>query len=121
MNEAHVHGFANRLKRTIVIIDARELALVLSAYAPGFAAVRQLSMREAVALRTSSEQQQPIWVLLEPSHFSAVLPRLCGGAPALDAAVSSSSPFGYCWNHPISVLCCHQLDFEFKLFQYTCA
>ena len=45
---------------------------MLSKYAPGYAAQLQLSMREAVKLRTSSEQ--PIWVLLEPMHFSALLP-----------------------------------------------
>ena len=45
---------------------------MLSKYAPGYAAQLQLSMREAVELRTSSEQ--PIWVLLEPAHFSALLP-----------------------------------------------
>ena len=72
MNEAHVHGFANRLARTIVTIDIRELAPVLMAYVPGFAVQRQLSMRKAVKLRTSSER--PIWVLLEPDHFSALLP-----------------------------------------------
>ena len=56
-----MHGFANRLERTIVIIDVRELAPVLMAYVPGYAAARQLSMLEAVdVLRTSSEQQ-PIW------------------------------------------------------------
>ena len=73
MNEAHVHGFANRLDRIIVTIDARALALVLSAYRPGFAVAQQLSMREAVALRNSSKQQ-PIWVLMKPYHFSALLP-----------------------------------------------
>ena len=72
MNEAHVHGFANRLKRTIVTVDARTHQLVLSKYAPGYSPQLQLSMREAVALRTSSEQ--PVWVLLEPNHFSALLP-----------------------------------------------
>ena len=72
MNEAHVHGFANRLQRTIVTVDVRTHQLVLSKYAPGYAPQRQISMREAVELRTSSEQ--PIWVLLEPNHFSALLP-----------------------------------------------
>ena len=73
MNEVHVHGFANRIQRTIVTVDVRTPQLVLSKYAPGHAPQLQLSMREAVALRTSSEQ--PIWVLLEPDHFSALLPR----------------------------------------------
>ena len=72
MNEAHVHGFANRLERAIVIVDVREPELGLSKYAPGYAPQLQLSMREAVALRASSEQ--PVWVLLEPNHFSALLP-----------------------------------------------
>ena len=72
MNEVHVHGFANRLQRTILTVDVRTHQLVLSKYAPGYAPQRQISMREAVELRTSSEQ--PIWVLLEPNHFSALLP-----------------------------------------------
>ena len=37
MNEAHVHGFANRLQRTIVTVDVRTSQLVLSKYAPGYA------------------------------------------------------------------------------------
>ena len=74
----YVHGFANRLKRTIVTVDARTHQLLLSKYAPGYAPQLQLSMREAVALRTSSEQ--PVWVLLEPNHFSALLPSAWGMA-----------------------------------------
>ena len=70
MNEAHIYGFANRLERTIVTVDVREPALVLSKYVPSYEVQPQLSMREAVQLRNSSEQ--PIWVLLEPSHFSAL-------------------------------------------------
>ena len=72
MNEAHVHGFANRLVQTVVIIDVRSPALVLSKYMPGYEVQRQLLMREAVALRNNSKQ--PIWLLLEPNHFSALLP-----------------------------------------------
>ena len=75
MNEAHVHGFANRLKRTIVIVDVSFTPPVLSKYAPGYEAQLQLSMREAVKLRSSSSEEQPIWVLMEGSHFSALLPK----------------------------------------------
>ena len=72
MGEAHVHGFCNRIDRCIVIVDVRESAAVLYKYLPGYAAQSQISMREAHELRNSDEQ--PIWVLLEPDHFSALLP-----------------------------------------------
>ena len=73
MSEAHVHGFANRLQRTIIVIDAREDALVITEYIPGYAVARQISMREARE-RRESEQQQPLWLLMSPSHWSALLP-----------------------------------------------
>ena len=69
-DKVHIYGFANRLERTIVTVDVREPALVPSKYVPSYEVQPQLSMREAVQLRNSSEQ--PIWVLLEPSHFSAL-------------------------------------------------
>ena len=72
MGEAHVHGFCNRLARSIVVIDVREPAVVMCKYQPGYAVQLQLSMHEALELRNSREQ--PIWVLLEPNHFSALLP-----------------------------------------------
>ena len=40
MNEAHVHGFANRLKRTIMIIDVRFKYLAIYEFKPGYATVR---------------------------------------------------------------------------------
>ena len=72
MGEAHVHGFCNRFNRSIVVVDVREPAAVLSEYRPGYDIQRQISMQEAYGLRNHGEQ--PIWVLLEPDHFSALLP-----------------------------------------------
>jgi hypothetical protein len=72
MGEAHVHGFSNRFKRSIVVVDVREPAVVLSQYQPGGDAQHQLSMHEAIEMRNNREQ--PIWVLLEHNHFSALLP-----------------------------------------------
>jgi hypothetical protein len=72
MGEAHVHGFCNRFKRSIVVVDVREPAVVLSQYQPGGDAQHQLSMHEAIEMRNNREQ--PIWVLLEHNHFSALLP-----------------------------------------------
>ena len=84
MNEAHVHGFANRLNKTIVIVDVRMPSLVLDMYMPGYEVSKWISMREAVRLRNNTPE--PIWVLLEPGHFSALLP----SAPTHHS--SSSSP-----------------------------
>ena len=71
MNESHVHGFTNRLERTIITIDVREAAVVLSEYVPGYTVAHQVSMREANERRQS--EQQPLWLLLEPGHWSALL------------------------------------------------
>ena len=75
MNEAHVHGFSNRLEQTIVTIDVRKPAVVLTKYVPGYEVARQMSMREAKALRQSSAEcaKPPIWLLMTTNHFSALL------------------------------------------------
>jgi len=73
MSEAHVHGFANRLQRTIIVIDAREEALVITEYIPGYAVAQQISMREA-RKRRESKQQQPLWLLMSPSHWLECAP-----------------------------------------------
>ena len=76
MSEVHVHGFANRLKLTIIVIDAREDALTIMEYVPGYAVARQISMREAREWRESKERQQPVWLLMSPGHWSALLPEV---------------------------------------------
>lgn len=73
MNESHIHGFTNRLKRTIITVDVRMPATVLSEYVPGYAAARQLSMPEARE-RAARTSEQPLWLLLSAMHFSALLP-----------------------------------------------
>ena len=40
-------------------------------YKPGYAVQSQLSMREARVRRSSASQ--PLWVLMSPSHFSALV------------------------------------------------
>ena len=55
MNEAHVHGFANRLNQTIITIDERESHLVLLEYVPGYEVQHQLSMREAKKRRVCGQ------------------------------------------------------------------
>ena len=74
MGEAHLHGFATRFKRVIVVIDVRNYnATTFSKYEPGYSACAQsLSLREATELRQKCSPQ-PIWVLLEHLHFSALL------------------------------------------------
>ena len=72
MGEAHVHGFCNRINRSIVVVDVREPAAVMSEYRPGYDIQRQISMQEAYGLRNHGEP--PVWILLEPDHFSALLP-----------------------------------------------
>ena len=74
MGEAHLHGFATRFKRVIVVIDVRNFnATTFTKYEPGYSAcARSLSLREATELRQKSSPQ-PIWVLLEQAHFSALL------------------------------------------------
>jgi hypothetical protein len=58
MGEAHVHGFCNRLKRSIVVVDVREPAVVLSKYQPGSDMQRQLSMLEALQLRNQERHEK---------------------------------------------------------------
>ena len=71
MNESHVHGFVNRLKRTIITIDERMAVHALVEYVPGYAVAHQLSMCEAKERRES--EQQPSWLLMSPNHWSALL------------------------------------------------
>ena len=73
MKEAHVHGFANRLGQTIVTIDEQQEALVMYEYAPGYGAQTQLTMRDARERR--KQEEQPIWLLMSPNHWSALLPK----------------------------------------------
>ena len=71
MSEPHVHGFANRLKCDIIVIDERERLLSIFEYKPGYSVQRQLSMRKTRERRTSASQQ-PLWVLMSPNHWSAL-------------------------------------------------
>ena len=53
-------------------IDERADALVIYEYVPGYAVAQQLSMSEAKERRAGD--QQPLWLLMSPSHWSALLP-----------------------------------------------
>ena len=73
MNEAHVHGFANRLDREIVVVDVRSELLSMHHYRPGYAPQQQIPMRRALELR-SQVAPRVLWLLMSPSHWSALLP-----------------------------------------------
>ena len=75
MNEAHVHGFANRLARDIIVVDHRGELLGLHHYKPGYQAQQQISMHRALELRKLPRTSQPLWVLMSPDHWSALLPK----------------------------------------------
>ena len=73
MGEAHVHGFANRMGRDVVVVDVRSPLLGIHHYQPGYAPQRQISMRTACNLRHFA-LAEPMWFLMEPGHWSALLP-----------------------------------------------
>ena len=73
MNEAHVHGFVNRLDREIVVVDVRSELLSMHHYRPGYAPQQQIPMRRALELR-SQVAPRVLWLLMSPSHWSALLP-----------------------------------------------
>ena len=47
MGEAHVHGFVNRMRRDVVVLDVRSPLLDIHHYQPGYSAQRQISKRTA--------------------------------------------------------------------------
>ena len=82
MTEAHIHGFANRLKRNIIVIDERSHQLSIFEYKP---LQSQLSIRESKERRVgrgAGEAQPkrqkadatPLWVLMSPGHFTSLQP-----------------------------------------------
>ena len=73
MGEAHVHGFVNRMRRDVVVLDVRSPLLDIHHYQPGYSAQRQISKRTAHNLRFCA-LTEPIWLLLEKGHWSALLP-----------------------------------------------
>ena len=88
MNEAHVHGFANRLHRTIVVIDCRKALLNVTKYMPGYNASKQIPMRQARELRgasggSSGDHASVLWLLLSTDHWSALLPECASGVHVL--------------------------------------
>jgi hypothetical protein len=85
MGEPHVHGFANRLDRTIIVIDERERLLSLTEYAPGYGVAKQISLTKAKDLSNTVDQLmseglgllsanmfQPLWLLMSSGHWSAL-------------------------------------------------
>lgn len=90
MTEAHIHGFANRLKCNIIMIDERSHQLSIFEYKPGYSLQSQLStcIRESKERRVgrgAGEAQPkrqkadatPLWVstlgadVAWPLHFTA--------------------------------------------------
>ena len=90
MNEAHVHGFANRLGRTIVTIDERKPLIGIHEYKPGYDVAVQLSMREAKVLRDQGDMQ-PVWLLMSDAHWSALLPKPTDKEPVGIAAAAKKA------------------------------
>ena len=76
MSEAHVHGFANRLGRTIIVLDEQKPAPFLMKYSPGYAVQKQIPTRTAKEIRAQDEQ--PVWLLMSPGHWSALIPQDMG-------------------------------------------
>ena len=72
MNEVHVHGFATRLQREIVVIDERIDVLAIHHYMPGYHVQQQIAMRRALEIRKG--QKQPLWILMSQGHWSALKP-----------------------------------------------
>lgn len=80
MGEPHVHAYSCRLERDIVVVDVRcergegkvELAIYHYQSRSG-APQRRISMRAAKELRKAEGATQPIWLLLEQGHWSALL------------------------------------------------
>ena len=70
MGEVHVHGFATRLKRDVIVVDVRDALLGIHHYRPGYSVQRQISMRTARSIRSSGAA--PLWILMEPGHWSAL-------------------------------------------------
>ena len=72
MGEPHVHAFANRYQSDVVVVDVREKGRGIFHYQPGYRVQRQISMRDARALRKLPTQ--PVWLLLEEGHWSPLMP-----------------------------------------------
>ena len=72
MNEVHVHGFATRHQREIVVIDERIDVLAIHHYMPGYHVQQQIAMRRTLEIRKG--QKQPLWILMSQGHWSALKP-----------------------------------------------
>ena len=71
MIEQHITAFAERLKKSIIVLDGRKTILCITEYRPGFATPRCISARSALQLRESGEA---LWIAMDPGHFSALMP-----------------------------------------------
>ena len=72
---AFVHGFSNRLSRDIVLLDTRKELLWITEFKPGYETQCNISFKAAAKKRRRvADSQQPLWLLMEPNHFSALLP-----------------------------------------------
>ena len=77
MGEAHIHGFANKLKREIIVVDERGLPdLAVMHYKPGYETQMRISMTkaEAISALQSHWENPPLWIMMSRNHFSALLP-----------------------------------------------
>ena len=79
MGEAHVTAFAHRLQREIVAIDDRRsgragsFPMIITHYRPSFVAWSEISLTQAKLMRKA--EKPPIWLVMEPDHWIAALPK----------------------------------------------
>ena len=70
-----VVGFADRLKRTIILVDERGgCRLSIWRYEPGFKPPQQISMTEAKKLRKLEGSAMPLFIDMIPNHFQGMVP-----------------------------------------------
>ena len=75
MAQPHVVGFADRLKRTIILVDERGgCRLSIWRYEPGFKPPQQISMTEAKKLRKLEGSAMPLFIDMIPNHFQGMVP-----------------------------------------------
>ena len=61
MNEVYVHGFSNKLKKEILVVDVREKLLMILCYKPGYECANQISMHTAIQ-KLKDVTQKHIWL-----------------------------------------------------------
>lgn len=75
MREPHLYAFATRLNRDIIVIDGVFNTGRIVRYKPGYEMATEISLTLAIEIREETcARDRPLWVMLTPNHFSALLP-----------------------------------------------